>query len=228
MSQFQSVIINKGSGKLGDVVISKWRAKKVVRSYVQHVNGKTDAARANQAPYRLKVKVWSKSVATMRGTTNLIWSIRLKQKTEFSAMMQFLLKSSDGTPLLLTTKLAGAQIGAGKLPPTLPLTLVAAAGRNLTITWDNVNFPPAFPSTTATLVVLFIATNGIKISIRETATLFSTGTATVPFLDQIVGQAGYVMIGFKNTYTNALTLNTYVWRSKFTGLSVAAFQTLIA
>jgi len=86
MAKFNSVLANKQSGKVGDVVASRWRSLKIYRSYVPHI--KKAANQTLQLLYRLKMKVASKLVATVRGSLPLIWSIRLKKQTEFSAAIQ--------------------------------------------------------------------------------------------------------------------------------------------
>lgn len=226
MSQFQSVIINKGTGKLGDVVISRWRSKKVVRSYVAKIRNPNSTL---QQVYRLKMRIWSKCASFVRGQVALVWSVRLKQKTEFSSFVQAMLKAADASGVLLLTKLNNFQLGNGKLAGLIPTTIVAAAGRTLTVSWSASLFPQGFPNTTATVCLLFINKTGSYATQVDTAVLFSAGTAAVGVgAGFAVGEQVYCMVGAKNVYTNSLTGNTYTWRSRYAGLAVAAFQTLLA
>ena len=226
MAQFQSVIVNKGTGKLGDVVISRWRSKKVVRSYVAKIRNPNSTL---QQVYRLKMRIWSKCASFMRGQVTLIWSVRLKQKTEFSSFVQAMLKAADATGVLLTAKLNNFQLGNGKLAGLVPLTIVAGAGKILTVTWSSALFPAGFPNLTATVCLLFInKTGGYAVQV-DSAVLFSAGTAAIGVGAGFkAGDEVYCMIGAKNVYTNALTGNTYTWRSRYAGLAVAAFQILVA
>lgn len=229
MSKFNSVLVTKASGKIGDIVISKWRDKKVLRAYVPNVNGKTEAARLAQSYARLRMRQWSRNAAFVRSSVYIIFSQRLKRKTEFSAYIQYMLKATNQAGALLTTKLNNAQIGNGVLQPTVPLTVTAGAGKTLVITWAPTGFPPGFPSTTATVSALIVVSTGENAAVIESATLFSTGTATFTCGANFkAGDICQVFLGVKNVLTlplSGLLRNQY---SKMSGLSVAAFKTLLA
>lgn len=229
MSQFNSVLISKGSGKIGDIVVSKWRDKKVLRAYVPRVNGKTDIARTAQSYARIRMRIWSRCTAWVRSSVYIVFSQRLKRKSEFSAFVQYFLKATNSSGTLIISKLNNAQIGNGVLQPVVPLTVTAAAGKTLVVTFASTGFPPGFPSTTATMSALVVNSTGEYAAVLEMATLFSTGTVTFTCGAGFkAGDAVQVFLGVKNVLTlplSGLTRNQY---SKMSGLAVAAFKTLLA
>jgi hypothetical protein len=227
MATFNSVLVNKGKGKLGDIVVSHWRGLKTLRGYVPHIKSAADPT--VQLEYRNKMRMISKVAAIVRGYLPLIWSIRLRMKTEFSAFIQAFLKVMTVGALLDITKLQGYQLGNGHLAPVLPDTIAAVAGVSLTITWDPTLYPPTFPHTTATMDVFVIDEFVSRAKVYVTPTLFSAGTLTVVLdPDFFVGEGVFVMIGAKNIFTNPLTGNAYTQYSKFSGMQTAVFETLIA
>jgi len=227
MAKFNSVLANKQSGKVGDVVASRWRSLKIYRSYVPHI--KKAANQTLQLLYRLKMKVASKLVATVRGSLPLIWSIRLKKQTEFSAAIQWFLIRMLTTGLMDIAKLQAATMGNGHLSEVLPVSVTAITGVKLTVTWNPLVIPPSFPSVTATMNFLVFDEHSLNCVVFPTATLFSAGTATVTVTPNfIAGQHVFIMAQAQNIYTNPLTGNTYTWYSKFSGMITAVYATLIA
>ena len=226
MAKFNSVLSNRQSGKVGDIVASRWRSLKVYRQYVPHI--KKAANQTLQLIYRLKMKVASKLAATVRGSLTQVWSIKHKTQTEFSAIVQWILLRMLTTGLMDITKLQNATMGNGKLPLTIPTAITPVTGVKLTITWNPLLIPPGFPSSTATVNVLVFDSHSLNMVVYDTVTLWSTGTVTVTVTPNFIsGQTVFTMIQAQNVYTNPLTLNTYTWYSKFAGMITAIFETLI-
>jgi hypothetical protein len=226
MAKFNSVLSNRQSGKVGDIVTSRWRSLKIIRQYVPHI--KKAANQTLQLIYRLKMKVASKLAATVRGSLTQVWSIRHKTQTEFSAMVQWILLRMLTTGLMDITKLQSATLGNGHLPLTLPTAITAVAGVKLTLTWNPLLIPPGFPSTTATVNVLVFDSHSLNMVVFNTITLWSTGTVTVTVTPNFAsGQTVFAMLQAQNVFTNPLTSNTYTWYSKFAGMVTAIFATLI-
>lgn len=226
MSVFNSVLVTKGKGKLGDVVIGRWRSLKTLRGYTPHIKAAADQTK--QLIYRNKMKIVSKLAAIIKMDLGRIWSIRHKFQTEFSAFTQAILRVMLQTYKLDITKLQHYTLGNGKLAFVTPITAAAAAGDTVTLTWVTALVPPGFPDTTATMDLFVINEDCTRAVIYPTPTLFSAGTVSVALSpDFVVGEKVFCMLGCQNEFTNPVTGNTYVEYSKFAGMVTAVFQTLI-
>jgi hypothetical protein len=207
MATFEKGILGGFSGKVGNVVGSKWRGKNVMRSLPQR--GKYTAS-TKQEEQREKFKTVMGFLSPMIDVLNLYFGNQQGDRSRFNLATSYHLKNAVlSTPLGMEMEYAKVLISKGDLRGIDGGTLVAAANQVLTFTWQDNSGQGKATATDAFMVVAYapdlnLFYTDLAVAIRDAT------TATVTLPDFMTSFEVEVWASFSKPETNFAAISTYL------------------
>jgi hypothetical protein len=139
MATFNSILVNKGAGKIGDIVLQRWRQKKVVRGYVAHP--KASLHPEIQLRQRAKFKKVRNFVTANLESFKILYQLQPLDKSIFNSIMTFFMDITDNSGVVDIAKLKGKYLGTNKVHGQPWYFAISTSGYSLELIW-NANTNP--------------------------------------------------------------------------------------
>lgn len=117
MATINSILVNKGKGKVGDLIVQRWRSKKVVRAYTQHPKPSTHPE--IQLRQRAKFKKVRDFVTANLAILKDCYQNEPRKKSIFNDLLSFFMDITDGSGVIDLNKCINKNFGNGKLDGTI-------------------------------------------------------------------------------------------------------------
>jgi hypothetical protein len=207
MATFEKGILGGFSGKVGNVVGSRWRGKNVMRSLPQR--GKYTAT-AKQEEQREKFKTVIGFLSPIVEVLNLYFGSPQGDKSRFNLATSYHLKNAvESTPLGMVMDYAKVLISKGDLRGIDGGTLAAAAGQTLNFGWQDNSGQGKAMATDTFMVVVYAPDLNLFYTNVAVATRDAT-TATVTLPNFMASFEVEVWVSFHKPDSNLSAISTYM------------------
>lgn len=207
MATFNKGILGGFSGKVGNVVGSKWRGKNVMRSVPQR--GKYTPSQ-RQEEQREKFKTVVSFLSPINNILELYFGSPQGDKSRANLATSYHLKNAvESTPLGMVMDYEKVLISKGDLRGIDGGTLTAAAGGTLNFAWQDNSGQGKATGTDAFMVVVYAPELQLYYTNLEVATRDAT-TASVTLPNYMAGFDVEVWASFHKPLTNFAAISTYM------------------
>ncbi len=207
MATFEKGILGGFSGKVGNVVGSRWRGKNIMRSLPQRGSY---APTARQEEQREKFKTVIGFLSPIVEILSLYFGSPQGDKSRSNLATSYHLKNAVvSTPLGMVMDYPKVLISKGELRGLDGGTLAAAANRVLNFTWQDNSGQGKATATDSFMVVVYAPELNLFYTNVAVATRDAT-TATVTLPDFMTGFEVEVWASFHKPGTNFAAMSTYM------------------
>jgi hypothetical protein len=202
MAIIRSAIVARGRKKIGDIVLKRRLGQTIVAQRQLNVkNPKTPKQVAQRARFTIAIgmAIFAKFVMPT------VFPKSTYRGTKMNKFTKFILKKIIVTAYPLNggdiANFNASAVGNGDGFNVIPATVAAHAGKQITVTWNPLIFPPTGP-TTGTMSCLVICATKKLIAFEQSAAGFAAGTftffaTTTPFTagDKVIVALGQTYVG---------------------------------
>ncbi|SDR95929.1 hypothetical protein SAMN05216503_1518 [Polaribacter sp. KT25b] len=207
MATFEKGILGGFSGKVGNVVGSKWRGKNVMRSLPQR--GKYTPTE-KQEQQRAKFKTVIGFLSPITEVLNLYFGNTIGDKSRFNIATSYHLKNAvKSTPLGMVMDYEKVLISKGDLRGIDGGTIATGAGQTLTFGWQDNSGQGKATATDAFMIVIYVPDLHMYYTNLSVATREAT-TATVTLPNYMASFEVEVWASFNKPGTNFAATSTYL------------------
>jgi hypothetical protein len=207
MATFEKGILGGFSGKVGNVVGSRWRGKNVMRSLPQR--GKYTPSE-KQEEQRDKFKTVISFLSPLTDILNEYFGSPQGDKSRYNLATSYHLKNAvESTTLGMAMEYSKVLISKGDLRGIDGGTVAAAAAQTLNFTWQDNSGQGKATATDAFMVVIYVPDLGMYYTNLDVATRDAT-TASITLPNYMASFEVEVWASFSKPATNFAANSTYL------------------
>lgn len=207
MATFEKGILGGFSGKVGNVVGSRWRGKNVMRSLPQR--GKYTPSE-KQEEQRDKFKTVISFLSPLTDILNEYFGSPQGDKSRYNLATSYHLKNAvESTALGMVMEYSKVLISKGDLRGIDGGTVAAAAAQTLNFTWQDNSGQGKATATDAFMVVIYVPDLGMYYTNLDVATRDAT-TASITLPNYMASFEVEVWGSFSKPATNFAANSTYL------------------